>query len=171
MPQLVDYRDHPEMWHQGQFLVDHEATRAQLPANAELITGNIKDTIGQFCEARLSAEAPVGFVSIDVDLYSSTLSVFELFQHASSFYLPVTVLYFDDINDLLGNNMWCGEMLAIKEFNQKHALRKMDQLRIRQNHAPAGWHDHIYGLHLFDHPVRSGQGSENMKLDINITAI
>lgn len=170
MPELQGYKDHPEIWHQGQFLSDHDAIRAKLPANAQLISGDIKDTIDQFCEIQLSSDAPIGFASIDVDLYSSTVSIFRLFEHEARNYLPVTILYFDDINDLLTNNKWCGEMLAINEFNDRHELRKMEEMRIRQNHAPAGWHDHIYGLHVLDHPVRTGEVS-GVSLDINITAI
>ena len=170
MPELCGYKDHPEIWHQGQFKSDHNAIRKQLPPNAQLISGNIRDTIGDFCTTNLSAEAPVGFVSVDVDLYSSTLAVFKLFESTPNKYLPATILYFDDINDLLTNNQWCGEMLAIKEFNQAHEHRKMKEMRIRQNHAPAGWHDHIYGLHVLDHPIRTGKISGG-SLDINITAI
>lgn len=170
MPELCGYKDHPEIWRQGQFRSDHKAIRAQLPHNAQLISGNIRDTLGDFCETHLSSGAPVGFAAVDVDLYSSTLAVFKLFEHAPEHYLPATILYFDDINDLLTNNQWCGEMLAINEFNQAHKYRKMEEMRVRQNHAPAGWHDHIYGLHVLDHPVRTGE-IEGVCLDINITAI
>jgi len=172
MPPLSGgYKDHPELWHQGQFLVDHNKIREKLPSNAQLISGDIANTINGFCDKYLSVDSPVGFVAVDVDLYSSTLSVFELFKRDNpEFYLPVTIMYFDDINDLLSNNAWCGELLAIREWNEEHELRKMEELRVRQNHSPAGWHDHIYGLHMLDHPVRNGE-SPNVCLDINITAI
>lgn len=170
MPKLEGYKDHPEIWHQGQFKSDHDSIRERLTPNANLISGNIKDTIGAFCREKLSEESPIGFVSIDVDLYSSTLPIFDLFKHNPSFYLPTTVLYFDDINDLLTCNKWCGEMLAILEFNETQPLRKMEEMRVRQNHSPAGWHDHIYGLHILDHPVRTGE-MPDVCLDINITTI
>lgn len=170
MPKLEGYKDHPELWHEGQFKSDHNAIRSKLPPNATLISGNIQDTIASFCSSKLNKENPVGFVSIDVDLYTSTISVFELFKHSANNYLPATILYFDDINDLLTNNKWCGEMLAIREFNECHDLRKMEEMRIRQNHPPAGWHDHIYGLHVLDHPLRMGK-MPGLCLDINITSI
>lgn len=172
MPALSSgYKDHPELWHEGQFLVDHDEIRKNLPENAQLISGNIADTIEPFCQEHLSNDAPVGFVAVDVDLYSSTLSVFELFKHNNpELYLPVTIMYLDDINDLLTNNSWCGEMLAVREWNDQNELRKMEEMRIRQNHSPAGWHDHIYGLHVLDHPVRNGKRPD-VCLDINITAI
>jgi hypothetical protein len=170
MPRLEGYRDHPELWHQGQFKSDHDAIRRKLTPNASLISGNIKDTVGDFCRNKLSEQSPVGFVSIDVDLYSSTVPIFDLFKHRPACYLPTTILYFDDINDLLTCNKWCGEMLAIREFNEANDLRKMEEMRVRQNHPPAGWHDHIYGLHVLDHPVRTGEITGGC-LDINITAI
>lgn len=46
----------------------------------------------------------------------------------------------------------------------------MEEMRVRQNNAPAGWHDHIYGLHVLDHPIQTGKISGG-SLDINITAI
>jgi len=170
MPKLEGYKDHPEIWHEGQFKSDHNDIRSKLPNNTKLISGNIAHTIEDFCSNNLSHQAPVGFVSIDVDLYTSTVSAFELFKHSACNYLPTTILYFDDINDLLTNNKWCGEMLAIREFNESQELRKMEEMRIRQNHFPAGWHDHIYGLHVLDHPIRMGK-TPGISLDINITAI
>ena len=172
MPALsAGYKDHPELWHEGQFLSDHDQIRSKLSSNAKLISGNIDNTIVEFCENNLSTNSPIGFVAVDVDLYSSTLSVLKLLERSNpEFYLPVTILYFDDINDLLTNNSWCGEMLAIREWNETHDMRKLEEMRIRQNHSPAGWHDHIYGFHVFDHPVRNGS-RRGVCLDTKITAI
>lgn len=172
MPALTGgYRDHPEIWFEGQFKHDHDAIRVQLPSNARLVSGQIKDTLPAFCAEHLNHESPVGFVAVDVDLYSSTVEVFKLFGSTDpEVYLPVTVAYFDDINDLLTNNAWCGEMLAIREWNEVHELRKIEEMRVRQNHSPAGWHDHLYGYHVLDHPVRTGART-GVCLDINITAL
>jgi len=172
MPALSGgFKDHPEIWHEGQFNYDHESIRNKLPPNARLISGDIKNTLPEFCANNLSSESPVGFVVVDVDLYSSTLSVFELLRNKNpEVYLPVVIMYFDDINDLLTNNSWCGEMLAIREWNNEHELRKLEEMRVRQNHSPAGWHDHIYGFHVLDHPVRT-EGRVGVCLDINITSI
>jgi hypothetical protein len=57
MPQLDGYRGHPEIWHHGQFKSDHDAIRKRLTPNATLISGNIKDTIGQFCKEKLAVGA------------------------------------------------------------------------------------------------------------------
>lgn len=171
MPTLVDFRDHPEIWKEGQFRNDHNHTRSRLPSNAELIMGHICATLPHFLETADLFSYPVGFVAVDVDLYSSTCDVLSLFETPDpESLLPATIIYFDDINDLLTANSFCGEALAIREFNERNALRKIEEKRIRQNHAPEGWHDHIYCCHVLDHPVRSGR-KQCVPLDINVTAI
>ncbi len=171
MPPLVDYRDHPEIWHQGEFLSVHDEIRANLTPNAQLISGNIKDTLPEFMRTKVSPESPIGYVVIDVDLYSSSLSCFEIFNHPDpDCYLPTTITYMDDVNDLLTVNSWTGEKLAISEFNFAHNMRKIEELRIRKNHPRAGWHSHVHGLHVLDHKARRGE-FPNVVLDINITAL
>jgi tetratricopeptide (TPR) repeat protein len=168
MPPITDYRDHPEIWYTGQFKVDHALTKSRLPANAELIVGDIGKTILPFCKKNLSPECPVGFVVIDVDLYSSTKSCFKLLKGKSDCYLPAVVMYFDDVNDMITLNSWCGEALAIKEFNRANKYRKIEEKWTRQNSPNAGWHDQFYCCHILDHPVRSGK-LKCASLDLNVT--
>jgi tetratricopeptide (TPR) repeat protein len=168
MPEITDYRDHPEIWYTGQFKVDHALLTKRLPANARLIVGDIAKTIGPFCRENLSAECPVGFVAIDVDLYSSTKSAFKIFKGEANCYLPAVVMYFDDVNDMITLNSWCGEALAIKEFNRASKFRKIEEKWTRQNTANAGCHDQIYCCHVLDHPVRSGK-LKCASLDLNVT--
>ncbi len=168
MPPITDYRDHPEIWYTGQFKVDHSLTKSRLPANAELIVGDIAKTIVPFCKKNLSPECPVGFVVIDVDLYSSTMSCFKLLKGKADCYLPAVVMYFDDVNDMITLNSWCGEALAIKEFNRANKFRKIEEKWTRQNSPNAGWHDQVYCCHVLDHPVRSGK-LKCASLDLNVT--
>jgi len=73
MPPPVDYRDMPYMWQEGYFVMDEAALRARL-RSAELIIGDVGETVGTFC-----AEAdfpPIGFISFDLDFYSSTMAAF-----------------------------------------------------------------------------------------------
>ena len=172
MPPLVDYRDHPEIWHQGEFLSNHDWIRGQLSSNAELISGNVKDTVGAFVASRTSEASPIGFVIIDVDLYSSALQCFELFKHPNpNCYLPTTLVYMDDVNDLLTTSSWTGEKLAVSEFNFANPMRKLEELRgVRKNHPRAGWHSHVHGLHVLEHRARKGE-LPGVVLDINITAL
>jgi hypothetical protein len=74
-------------------------------------------------------------------------------------YLPMVYMYFDDVQDI-DDNEFCGELLAIKEFNSdpSHSNRRLapanflSQLRIFKR---AIWHKQIYLAHVFDHEWRS----------------
>ena len=111
-------------------------------------------------------------VSIDVVLYSSAKDCFHLFEKENSLcYLSTSIVYVDDINDLLTLNNFAGEALAISEFNANNKTRKLDMMTIRQNHPPRGWHDYIYELHVLDLPIRSGNILKGGLHNINITAM
>jgi hypothetical protein len=169
MSELTDYPDQPEIWHTSRFKVDHALLTSRLPANANLIVGDIAKTIGPFCKENFSADCPVGFVAIDVGLCSSTKSPLKIFKGKSECYLPGVVLYFDDVNDMITLNSGCGEALAITEFNRANKLRKIEEKWTRQNTRNAGWLDQMYCCHVLDHPVRSGElKSATFDLDVTI---
>jgi hypothetical protein len=155
LPAPADYRDHPELWQAGDFTTDYGHLRAQLPANAQLILGDLAETAPRLVE-HLSPQAPCGFVSLDVDYYSSARCALRAFEGAPQCYLPWTYLYADDVV-YPSNNQWCGELLALQEFNAHHELRKIDRwrflpaFRLIKN---ARWLDQIYFLQVFDHPRR-----------------
>ena len=152
MPPPRDYRDHPEYYSRGDFpMQDPDALRAALPNNANLILGDIRDTVRSF-----QPSAPIGFVSIDVDYYSSTVEALEIFcgppQNVSW-----VIAYFDDV-EFEGHNGHCGELLAAREFVDTHPLRPItgyNLLRPRRIFQRALWIDHMYMVHVLDHPVRS----------------
>src|SRR5207245_961822 len=96
MPPPVDYRDHPDLYQQGDFGMDPDVLRATLPAGTELHLGPLSSTIPAFLEG-LPASAPIGFVVLDVDYWSSTGEALELFKSEPEHYLPRTVVYVDDI--------------------------------------------------------------------------
>jgi hypothetical protein len=88
---------------------------------ANLVLGPIRDTLPTFIA---SNPAKVGFISIDVDLYSSTVDLLRLFEADQSVLLPRVQCYFDDILGFTFAD--CnGERLAVKEFNEHHELRKI----------------------------------------------
>lgn len=156
MPPPRDYRDHPEYYAEGDFPADLDALRRKLPANAQLMVGDVSDTVSRFVEA-LTPAAPLGFAAIDVDYYWSTVECLRLFDGAPTSYLPITLVYLDDVEEE-GVNPWAGELLAVHEFNATHPLRKISAynfLRQRRIFRNAKWIDHMYALHVFDHPTRS----------------
>jgi len=156
MPPPQSYRDHPDLYQAGDFPMNHAALSHLLPANARLIIGEIAQTVPDFLE-QVSAEAPIGFISIDVDYYTSTKDTLGVLEGTPVQYLPKTVIYLDDV-ELESHNSWCGELLAVNEFNDEHELRKIERhafLRSRRIFRNAPWIDHIFTLHILDHPTRS----------------
>ncbi len=154
MPPPLDYRDAPYSWQGGFFKMDEPALRARL-RSAELVLGDIAETGRTFLD-RL--DAPIGFVSFDLDYYSSTRSAFEsLCRGESRCYLPRMLCYFDDTvgpHEEL-HSEFTGELLAIKEFNEQSSRRKF--ARIHGLHAKLHplndlWIDGMHVMHDFDHP-------------------
>lgn len=154
MPPPIDYRDHPEEFQFGDFPMDHDRLRAELPSNCQLVIGPVNETVPAFLAQGLNAEAPLGFAAFDLDYYTSTREAFKLLADPNpSKYVFLPILYFDDI--VLPNyNGWAGELLAVNEFNHCHELRKIEAyrfLRSRRIMKNARWIDQIFLLHLFDH--------------------
>ncbi|MGH7932177.1 MAG: hypothetical protein ACREQN_03310 [Candidatus Binataceae bacterium] len=159
LPPPQDYRDHPDLFRAGDYPMDREGLMRTLPSNARLVLGPLKDTVPEFART-LSPQSPLGFASIDVDYYSSAKDAFVLFCESDPVkYLPVPGLYFDDITEE-SQNSWCGELLAINEFNAEQPLRKIEIdrfLRGRRIFKGGRWIDQIYLLHVLDHPVMQGR--------------
>ena len=147
MPPSVDYRDHPELWKEGDFKMPRDLP-IKLPPNVKLMLGNIKETIPNFVKDY--SGSPIGFVAIDVDYYSSTVNSMPLFEMPEINYLPAMPVYVDDVNTILSYSPWTGEALALSEFNQTHELRKFEE-----KHRCWGI-DNFYVFHVFDHPIRTG---------------
>jgi len=154
LPAPKDYRDHPEFYQCGEFAMDQERLSEALSANATLILGKLTETIPQFME-RMTPDSPLGFLSLDVDYYSSATDALVLLTDADpNKYLPLPLVYVDDIIEET-HNSWCGELLAVNEFNSIHRYRKIEQdrfLRARRLFKHARWLDQIYLLHVLDHP-------------------
>jgi hypothetical protein len=156
MPNYEDYKDHPEIYVGGDYPMQQpEKLKKILPANSNLV---ILDLNEADWTKHLLTDSPIGFISIDVDYYSSTRNILSYIPGlpATSF-LPNTLFYFDDI--LLDNhNIFQGELLAIREFNEFSSLRKFDCFanRLKQQilFTNSAWAYQIYQLHILDHPIR-----------------
>jgi hypothetical protein len=156
LPPPTDYRDLPYAWQAGQFHMDEQALRSRL-TSAKLVLGDVRQTLVPFlARAELS---PIGFVSYDLDYYSSTVAALELFKGKPEGLLPRVFSYFDDT---IGpdNELHCqfvGELLAIEEFNSQLTDRKLALIHgLRHKRIlPASWNDAMYVLHVFSHPQYS----------------
>ena len=126
LPDTCDYRDHPDAWRVGDYpMGDIEALRSRLRPDTHLVLGDVATTVPEF--VRLQT-CPVGFVSIDLDLYTSTRNALQLFTLPRHKTLPHTPLYLDDTR-LPFNHRFAGELLAIDEFNVESLDVKIDTWR------------------------------------------
>jgi hypothetical protein len=164
MPEPKDYRDHPEYYNTGDFPMNRAILEERIKGKARLFIGPIKETLLDYLKLK-SDGSPIGFVSIDVDYYSSTKDVLELFKQKAQFFLPLTFIYFDDIF-MDNHNDKCGELLAIKEFNEENQLRNIKYHRFLENKRlfkNSNWIKQIYYLHVLDHDYRFNTKREDTK--------
>lgn len=157
MPPAIDYRDLPEFFTVGDFPpVNQEKLIKSLPPNAKLILGNIKETASEFLST-ITKDSPIGFVAVDVDYYSSAKDCFKIFLDDPEKYLPMTLIWLDDIG-ILTSNPWVGEELAVNEFNAENTYRKIHPytfLRDSRIFKKASWLRCVYAMQTLDHPWRN----------------
>lgn len=149
LPEPIDYRDLPYIFRRGDYKMDEAKLRARLN-HAKLVIGNVSDTVPSFFENY--NPAPIGFVSIDLDFYSSTVDALILFDMNYQYMLPRVFCFFDDIisSDLAIHNEWVGELRAIKEFNEKHKLRKIAPIYGLRHHRnlEKSWSEKVVAVRL-----------------------
>jgi hypothetical protein len=150
LPRPTDYRDVPYVFGEGDYMMDEAALRAKMNG------GNL--WIGPVAENLLVMQdaAPVGFISFDLDLYSSTVDALRVFDFPEMTRLPHVICYFDDIlaPDIALYSQSTGERLAIAEFNERNAGVKsispwasLKYTKLR----PAMWHAQMYIMQDFTH--------------------
>lgn len=168
LPMSPDRRDAPWLWNPGDFPSDIARLRRLLPAETELVVGRIQDTLPRWLNERL--KSPIGFVSIDVDLYSGAAAVCEsLGALEATRLLPFVSFYLDDALRFLTPRS-TGELAAISEFNTTHADRQFDRDDWLSEDRPFPdrlWLKRMYSLCCFDHPAMLGHKKrETARLDL-----
>lgn len=116
----------------------------------------MKDTVPGFLESK--NPSPIGFISFDLDYYSSTMDAFRLIwsDQDHRHFLPRSHCYFDDI---IGNvdasyNDFVGELAAIATFNADNSKVKIAESRVfRRYRKNFSWYHQIYLIHRFEHPM------------------
>lgn len=156
LPTVEGFKDHPEIWSAGDFVMEDRAgLLKKLDGRAEVIWGDIAETVEPFIEG-VSANAPIGFISVDVDIYSGAKSALKCLNGSSDKYTPAVSMYFDDVSFFFANR-WAGELAAIEEFNDENHRRKIDSDRSLPGHRPskpAAWYQSMYVCHILDHEAR-----------------
>jgi hypothetical protein len=133
--------------------MDEQKLRRRLK-RAQLKIGLVEDTAAAFIESK---PAPVGFISFDLDLYSSTVQAFAILKADEKLLMPRIYCYFDDILGFTyGHHN--GERLAIKEFNDTRAKRQISKIYglcfyLPQTEKDAAWPEKMYLAHILDHSL------------------
>jgi hypothetical protein len=143
---LPDFRDHPDQWRSHDYPMDEQNLRKRLSERVTLLIGNVKDTVPKFLSQNT---IPIGFISFDLDLYSSTIDAMKVLSSTNRKVLNRIILYFDDI-DFFFNHQFAGELLAISEFNQNNVHIKIDKWRgIQRNQVfkDSLWLSKMYVAH------------------------
>ncbi|MGW2959447.1 hypothetical protein ACWDGI_13290 [Streptomyces sp. NPDC001220] len=153
LPDSTDYRDVPYMWTQGQYQLRKGELLARLAGSAQLVLGDVSETVPKFLRTHADhlTRNPLGFVSFDLDYYSSTTSALTLFRDADDEHLlPRVTSYFDDILSIVEET---GELAAISDFNRaekKGIIGKVNSLRSHLPFDPV-WAEQIFEYHRFGH--------------------
>ena len=136
-----DYRDHPDVWSPGDYVMDVPALRARLARRTELILGPVHKTVHTATIAE-----PLGFLALDLDFYSSTIAALDLLAERPR--LRRVALYFDDLAAEYNHDA-AGELLAIHEFNAAHPQLHIDRWRGLETRPfpEAPWHQGMYVAH------------------------
>jgi hypothetical protein len=152
MPQPADPRDAPWLLEPSYFEMDEAALRARL-RSSQLVLGEVSETVGEWSA---SGHPPIGFISFDLDYYSSTIEALKVVDGDAQRLLPRVPCYFDDLFGY-GWTDFTGERAAIDEFNEGHDHRKIGKIHGLRYELPAAefaqaWHEKLYVVHVFDHP-------------------
>jgi hypothetical protein len=152
LPAPSDYRDLGYVWKRGAYKMDADSLRKRLKI-AQLLLGDVEETVPQFLAAD---HAPVGFISFDLDFYSSTMNAFRIFDCPDEKLLPRIFCFFDDVvSD--GHQVHCeevGELLAIREFNENRGGKSkllVSPILKAGTVFPAVWQDQLRVYHRFEH--------------------
>jgi hypothetical protein len=146
----------PYYWQTGMYKMDHSNLSKAL-CKAELVLGDVSKTVDEMINREKPLET-IGFISIDLDYYRSTKAALKILETSNfSMYLPRIFVYVDDIisSQFEYHCDYVGELLAIKEYNEEMAHRKICKVEhiAYSRKYPAIWNEKIYMCHLFDHPL------------------
>ena len=158
MPAPESFKDLPYTWRKGQYKMDQLELKSKLKT-ANLIIGNVRETVNSIDSYVDFQKSPLGFISFDVDYYSSTRDALSILQFDT---IPRAILFFDDVvsTDLRYMCPDIGQLAAINEFNEKNQdkIRFIDHLGYNRP-KNALWTRKIYCLQ------RYSQDNYNLYID------
>jgi hypothetical protein len=151
LPQLEGPEDLPHWFRPSQYVMNEKLLRDKLDG-AELIIGNVKDTVPGFFKG--TSRPPLGAIFIDLDFFSSTRDALRMLDADIRNFLPRLFVYLDDVigGPIQMYGSFNGELAATERFNRAHDRIK---IHLNQNLLPVSrfhWRYQVYYAHLFDHP-------------------
>jgi hypothetical protein len=164
LPTLVGHEDHNEIWKPYEYKsrIPYKKLAKKFKNKATLIKGDVNDTVEEFLANQLDMNYPIGFISLDLDLYSSSKVALKILEDVNpNKYLPTVPIIVDDQDYLITYNDWCGVVLAIKEFNELNKFRKIQSRK--------EIYQRLRCAHILDHDLRTGKKSPKMKFKIDIS--
>jgi hypothetical protein len=153
LPKPIDWRDAPNLYREGDFPMHRERLEDRLNS-ARLFLGDVRDSVPDFLAMPPS---PLGFIAVDLDLYSSTVHALRVLLSEHRLLLPRVHCYFDDIlGYTYGDHN--GERLAIDELNAASGSRKLYPIYGLRHFVPhsqrdSPWPEQVYLAHILDHPL------------------
>lgn len=167
LPKPQDYRDNPFKWREGYYPCDKKELLRRLK-RASLRFGLLSSTVPEFLTG---SPAPMAFVAVDLGMYTSTRDALRLFDGQHKHVIPRMPCSF---RCAVGKDFseFAGEGLAITEFNESHAMRKISAIKGLAYYVPAQyrwwWTDQMYTLHIFDHPLYNEPDAYQLSAVIDI---
>jgi hypothetical protein len=141
---IGDYRDHPDVWKAGDYKMEVALLREKLLPSTSLILGEVRETV-----MTQLFTAPIGFIAMDLDLYSSTTEALRILTRGDVELLRRVAIYSDDVKGPY-THRFAGELLAIQEFNLAVQNIKLDHWRGIESGRPfpeADWLKSMYIAH------------------------
>lgn len=170
LPPTEDPRDVRYYWPPGSFEMDRGLLEKLLAGRAELIFGDVADTVSVW---QGQADAPLGAILFDLDLYTSTTAALGLLTKENL--LPRVWCYFDDVIGYPENAFadGTGEREAIREFNLAPERKVIQDIlspaRVFKARVPESWHQQIYLYHRLSHPDYNKCLVKESKLQLGLT--
>lgn len=160
LPDTEDIRDAPWHWNSGDFPCHVNLLRSKLPAGTELILGRIEETFPRWLQGPV--DFPVGFMSVDVDFYSSARAICQALGKAPACSIsPMIQCYFDDyLQPFVPRKV--GEAAALHEFNLSNEQRFFDRddwLSEGRAYAERLWLRRMHTFYSLDHPAMQSRKS------------
>ena len=154
LPKSTNIKDQVYFWKESMF-INSNSDYSKIENNqTKIIIGNVENTASTFID---KFKPPViGFISFDLDFYTSTIGAFSLFNKTYiNNFLPRVECFMDDTAsyNYLSANSQTGVLKAISEFNKNdEEIQILQKVGIgRSRKVISGWFDACFVIHFFSH--------------------